>query len=152
MQYKIKTSEEINRNGKVWKKATLTDPLNDAVSLEVSVWPDYALYSQVVEGAVVEGVVVENKGYKNLKDGNLGAKPAQFKQNQIKQAMEQKAEQIGAFQESKEKGIKVAGTFRAAAEMAIAEYNREGGNIGEHFSKWRKQLWDLWEYDNEIPF
>ena len=69
----------------------------------VSVWPDYPMYNNVVEGAQVQGTIIQKGKYSNLiADQGQGGAPTQVYQpqtgynprpnrsNQITQAMEKK--------------------------------------------------------------
>jgi len=159
MLIKVNKCEELtSKSGNKYKKVSVELEGGDKRE-DVAVFSSFSRYSEVKEGDVVEGVVQEKDDAKygksfTLADGNLGPKPAGFRgnSNAIAKAQENKSIMIAGFQESKEKGIKIASTFKASVDTAIAEYGKDGGDLEDLFKKWRKYYWDSYDYEELTPF
>ena len=74
----------------------------------------------------------------------------------IKEAQTVKREDIRNAQENKETSIKIASTFTAAWNTAIAIYNTDKNNlysVEELFTTWRTFYWKNWDSDiTKAPF
>lgn len=146
MHYKVIKSETIStRTGSSFKKATIEA---EGVTLEVSVWPDYSKYADVLTGNTVEGLIREKGQYKNLVDGNLGFKPPYLRQNSpITKAVTEKAKSIEVAQERKGEAIMAASTIRMATDIVVAQGVEGKGDveIQDAIESWRRWFIDNWE-------
>lgn len=152
----LKSEVKTSANGNEYKKADV-EVEGGGVKENVAVFPKFSHYNEVLEGNAVEGVIREGNDPKwgksyVLEDGNLGQKPAGLRQNAISKAQDKKAEQIAQSQEAKEHSIRIASTFTAAWNTAIAETENDRSKLQEAFEKWRKYYWESWDYDDQIPF
>lgn len=146
MLYKITKVEIVNTStGKQFKKA---DIFAEGATLQVSVWPDFSKYDQVIEGGEVEGQIRESGKYKNLVDGNLGSNPMQKRQNSpITRVMEKKASDIKESQERKNDAIMTSSTMRDAVQIVVAmtAYEKyDEATMADKIEHWRKWLLDNW--------
>ena len=114
--YKIHEVEEVQTSsGKDYKRATIESDKGEVI--DVSVWPDFSKYAEVIVGGQVEGEIRIKGKYKNLIDGFKP--PANYPRTKpaITQAMERKETSIKTFQASKEDSIKMASSSRDAVLM-----------------------------------
>uniref|UniRef100_A0A6H1ZU35 Uncharacterized protein n=1 Tax=viral metagenome TaxID=1070528 RepID=A0A6H1ZU35_9ZZZZ len=92
MKQKILNAEEVNSStGKTYKKVELSD------GTQVSCWPDFSQYAQVISGAEVEGIIFTKGKYKNLVDEKKSS--GGFKTSAIKEAQSRKEASIAAAQD-----------------------------------------------------
>lgn len=126
---------------------------------KVNIWGDFPNYASIVNGGTIEGTITPASDPKyppSLKPSQTPktASTGAYKAKAMNDAMEKKAEYIGQAQNHKEQGIKVASTFSAAWNTAIAEYQEEKrshiGNtadLEQLFKKWRAFYWNAFDVE-----
>lgn len=157
MEYTIDKIEKV-------KSAKGTEYHRADLSQGTKLWVGVAIFGgfkdeELVAGGKVTGDMIE-KEYRGKPSYTLNApdKPKTapgggFKQKMIEETMEKKERSISRFQDSKEHSIKVASTFSAAWNAAIAELEamREMGAdllpLSELFEKWREYFWFEFDVD-----
>ena len=143
---------------KVKADATVSDILNETKT-DITIWGDYPDFSSLIPGMIVEGELVQSKDGKYKPSLNAPRSPriasgGAFKQKMATDLIELKDQKIGLRQDDKYYNIKVASTFTAGWNTAIAEW-QEQKRVSPHtsqeltalFEKWREYFW--YEYDVE---
>jgi hypothetical protein len=137
------TIGKVEDTGK-FKKINVKDEAG-VITERVSAWPDYSQYEKIATGAVVEGVLFVNGKYTNLKDGNLGPRPASFGGGA--KNMEVKAQNISKAMDRKESGIEISATARDATLVLTTFYkDLTDEQIKSKWLYWRR--WFLNNFNN----
>lgn len=149
--YKIKWLEVKNPD---WKVLTLTDDKGQELK-DVSVnrtnkkGEAFPKFDEIMNAGEIEGEFWTSDAGKNYL---FAPKPQRasnpgFKSHQIRETMEIKRTDIAHSQAEKSHAIKVASTFSAAKDAAIAEYQESrrlsatGATLEQLFEKWREYFW-----------
>lgn len=140
--------------GKAVKRCSLKDEAG-SITENVTIWSadtkgvPFPSFDKLTLGGKVEGELKEGKGGygptlyppKNASVGSQGS----FSEASAKRTIEVKAEHIARAQDAKGESIKIASTFTAARETALAE-------LGEEFTEQqymeRFKFWRAWHYNN----
>lgn len=149
-KYHVEWIENINANGKSWKKMSLKDETGAMVT-DVSVWPDCPTYPEITLGVdILGGIVTNAKGYKNFVIN--AAKPytkSAPRTKDIEAAQERKSEMVKEAQENKQTGVEVSATFRDATQVALAQLSGKSFSDDEFKDCWLK--WRGWLGANFDP-
>ncbi len=107
---------------------------------------EFPNYDTIVDGATIEATLWQSQAGKSYLFAPKPTVLPRFKVNggAITKNMEKKEASIEKFQTNKEESIKIASTFSAAWNSAIAEYEKKTNDltsIEELFAKYREFYW-----------
>ena len=153
MEYEIDKIEEVTSSkGTKYHRADL--------SQGTKLWTGVAIFGgfkdeELVSSRKIIGEIIE-KEFRGKPSYTLNAPQtpktapgANFKQKMIEDTMEKKSKSISHFQDNKEYSIKVASTFSAAWNTAIAEYElHKDESLHEMFERWREYYWFEFDVDD----
>lgn len=151
MKYSVDWCETIKHNGKEWIKATVTDEANKKD--EVSIWPDFRSYKEIMPGITLEGVIRIKGKYKNLVDNiNPPNFVKQVKGSGIQAAQERKAEMIKDAQERKNESVAYFNSLNSAIALLAHRPQENADKTKEFIIYWRDWFLSEWRKYESLDF
>lgn len=155
MKHKINWAEtRQSPTGKEYKIATLEN------GTDISVWPDFSHYADVVPGGEVEGEIRVKGKYKNLVDADRAETTnSSIAPRGMAAAQQRKAAYIEKAQDKKEESIAYFNSVNAAIELISKRMPAELSDTQKEIVFWRDWFYNEWknwaaqdENDKRNPF